>query len=408
MRWGRRWGNPYGEDLITNVRLTDLQEDPPATLAQWDDEGSVLYHVYADGKYYQTISVPEIVIQFQNSGRHWVEVLIAGQGNLNQEPGDFVSEIPGARVKLTWTASVSADLAYYKIYWDQGLGGGLSYLDRTKQNETEWISQELADGDYVFRVDGVDNAGNQVTSGATVTVTIDRYPNPPSSLVLDNYDDGTDTADFSFTPSTTPTISGYRVYHNGGSGEIDYGTVIATLGSGANDFSLSGIGVGNWQVGLRAYRTSFEEDNVDVVASFDVDTVTEELLEAPPNIPNALAAIPAANGMFTLKCTYECFDEQSKATQVNFYANDGAGTVDYSSILVSASVPSHTQGDLLTFEITATSPSLNDGDTYIFGAKAATTSGRESDAATEATAVADATAPSDISGLTGTAVNYEE
>lgn len=410
MQWGRKWGNPWGEDRVTPITITDLGEDPPAALAQWADQGNYLYLIAIDGKTYTVTAGNEITFQVQQAGRHFVEVLLTGPGNMDEDVSSFASAIPGARVKLSWTASIATDLAYYKIYWDQGLGGGLTYLARTKADEINWISNELADGSYKYRINTVDKAGNETTGASTVTVVIDRYPNAPTALALDSYDDVMDEATFTFVESTSAGVVGYHAYKNDGAGGvIDYDTIAATILAGNTDFTLVGIGTGEWKVALRAYDASYEEDNVDVFVEFDI-SAGGDLLEDPPNAPYALAVIPTAGGTFLLTCSYDCFEEPGVGATINYYRNNGAGgVVNYSSVIASAAIPAHTQGDLVALEVQATSPALTNGLTYIFGVKAATAGGREGDAAaTEVSGVADAAAPADITGLTGEAINYEE
>jgi hypothetical protein len=409
MKWGRRWGNLWGGDEVTPIEIIDFEEIPPAALVKWTSQGAgILYWVYVDGQFYATTTGLEIIVQFIDFGRHWVEILFGGTGNQDEDLAAFLSTIPGSRVKLTWTASASSDVDHYKVYMLVAAVWTLQGQTKSK-NDVTFITNSLVDGTYDFRVDPVDTAGNQTTSASTKQVVIARYPDPPTALALDSYDTGTQVGEFSFTESGSAGVVGTHVYHNSGSGDIDYTTIKETVLAGNSDFSLTMSTSGEWKVGIRAYNASLEEDNVDEFAAFELGGSPVDQLDEQPNIPEALAAIAAAGGTFTLRCTYDATDELGFATIINYYANDGlGGAINYAATVATATVPDHTQGDFEPFEIEGTSSALVDTRTYIFAARSATAGGRESDSSDTASAICDATAPDDISGLTAEAVNYAE
>jgi len=391
MRWGRKWGNPWGEDKIEPLQILDFEEIPPAAFVSWPAVESVsnaLYHVYVDGKFYDVTSSTELVVQFQDFGRHWVEVFVSGPGNLEEDLEDFLTSIPGTRVKLSWSASTEAD--HYEIYQD-----GV-YAGRTKGDETCWISDTLDDGTYSYRVVAVDAAGNE-SAGVAGSKTISRYPNPPSSLDIVEYADG--VASFSFDESGTTSVTEYRIYHNAGSGAIDYDTIIDTVPVGIDEFELSIPTAGTWDVGIRAWNV-YEEDNVDVHIEFRLGGSPLGLLEEQPNTPETLIARPAANGAFSLFCSYNAYEELAKGVSVRAYTG---------GVLVgSAAISEHTQGDPGIFEVEITTSNLSHGVTYEFVVRAVATSGRESDDSVSATGTADAVAPANPGSLTLTEVNFEE
>lgn len=405
MRWGRKWGNYWGDDRVTVLTIRDLENRPPEAILSWESaRPGAIYHVYVDGKLYTITSSTSAMVQFKSIGRHWFEVFISGAGNTYETLDQYLTDIPGTRVKLSWLASIGAN--HYKIYWNEGLGSFFSYLSRTKANETTWISQELPNGTYKFRVDPVDDAGNQATSSSIITVIVAKYPNPASNLRIASYADG--IANFAFTESTTPpSITGYRIYHNNGSGNIDYGTIRKTIPYGSTTFTLN-IGSGSWKVAIRAYNASHEEDNIDVVTEFRITGSPAKLLTNPPNIPIGLYAKPAQNGTIALECNYYGIGEKTKGTSINFYRNNGAdGEINYGAAIASAAIPGHIRGENIIVSITATTPPLTNGKTYIFAAKSVNIDGSESEASSTATATADSSSPLEVQGLTGEAVLYE-
>lgn len=408
MKWGRRWSNPWGQDKLVDIRITDFRELPPAMLVSWEAIAEIfLYHVYLDGKFYTTTKATKIVVQCKKFGRHWAEVFLSGSGNDDEDISAFVTTIPGTRVKLSWVASSSEDIHHYMVFWDAGIGGDLVELGETKDTTTEYITEALENGTYVFRIAPVDIAGNQFTSGATETIVISRYPNPPSDLALADFVSETGQAEFTFSKSDTVNVTGYVIYHNAGSGYIDYETTIITIAADQTSFSLPGLTTGNWKIALRAINANYEEDNVDVFVEFKLGGSPVDLFDEQPNAPLALVVRPAANGTFDLYCTYDAYEELGKATNINFYADNGLGGV-IENLVATTTVGEHTRADMAFFEITTTSSALVHGRTYNFLARAVTENGQESEDSNIAIGVADAIPPSDISNLVTEAVNYEE
>lgn len=409
MRWGKQWGNFWGKTEVTNLKLTDFGEDPPALLAKWNKfHDGALYHVYVGGRYYDVTSETEIVIQVQIEGRVDVQVFIAGLGNSNDNFAIDVASIPGNRAKLTWTASSSSDLDKYIIHWDQAASDFIA-IGESGKDEAEFVTGfPLFDGTHQFRVDPVDEAGNQLESGSIQSIVISQFPAAPSLFTMSNYDSGTNIATFTFTESTSAGVTEYRVYSNGGNGEIDYDTVVHTVLAGNTTFNLTLASSGEYQIAMRAYNDTHEEDNVDVFVEFGLGGSPVDQLDGVPNVPEAFSVKPTAGGKVRFKCNYNCFEEQGFATQINFYSNFGFGdAINYISPIKTFDVSSHTFGEARIIEIEAESNALTDGGDYSFAARSATTNGRESASTTEIQATPDATAPSDISGLTITAVNHE-
>jgi len=413
MKWGRKWGNLWGlVPLVENIRITDFEETPPTMLVEWDLYTALpdpIYHVYLDGKFYQTTTALSIIVQLITPGRHFVQLFATRKANQNEDLTICLDVIPGNRVKLTWTASASSDVNHYDIFWDEGTGAPFTFLDSTLSTETEFITFELSDATYNFRVDPVDNAGNTITSSETCQAIIAQFPISATDLTIDAYDNGTKDADFSFTESIDTNVTEYRVYV-GQDAPVDYDTIVQTISApGTDTFTLNLPTAARYRVALRAFNGTFEEDNVDIFVDFDLGGVVVDLLDPQPNIPSSLIALQAPAGTFQLICQYDAFAELGFGSVVNFYQNDGlGGPVNFTTIIDTIPIPAHTQGQQAIFQIDGTTAALTDGNTFIFAAKAATTGGRESDSSNTATGVADATDPTDIADLVCEAVNFEE
>lgn len=408
MKWGRKWGNLWGQDLVDPVKIIDYEELPPVAHVSWGEVAlGILYHVYVDGKFYDTTSALEMIIQVEDFGRHWVEIFIGGPGSANEDLVAFLTSIPGTRIKLTWTASVAPDISYYNIYQ---VNGSDVLLGRTKSDEIAFITEVFIDGTYEFRVNPVDLAGNELISSVTETIVLSRYPDAPTEFALGSFNSGTGVASFTFSDSISSGVASYNIYRNDGAGgDIDYNTIIQNVAFGLEAFSTAGWSSGEWDIALRAVNASFEEDNVDIFLSFELGGSPIDILEDRPNIPIAFSIIPSAGGTFLCICTYDAFEEAGEATEINFYTNDGlGGAVNFTSSVATAAIEEHTQGEQLLLEIEATSSGLIDTRTYIFIARAATITGRESENSESATGVADSTVPTDISSLLAAAVNFED
>jgi RHS repeat-associated protein len=129
---------------------------------------------------------------------------------------------------------------------------------------------DLSDGLHRFQVKARDAAGNEDPTPAERSFTVDATPPEPASAFRAAIADAGIRLDWTNSPS--PDVALYRLYWNGGAGEIDYGTPLATIVHPTNAYVISGLTAeGTYGFGLRAAdKAGNLELNTDVTAQVDV------------------------------------------------------------------------------------------------------------------------------------------
>jgi hypothetical protein len=98
--------------------------------------------------------------------------------------------------RIRWTASNSADVVNYKLYWTLQSAGNPTYTDSNvavAAGKTSVILPDeaptfptAAEASYLFGITSVDDVGNESDMAITPAVAIDFLaPNPPTVLVVE-------------------------------------------------------------------------------------------------------------------------------------------------------------------------------------------------------------------------------
>lgn len=118
----------------------------------------------------------------------------------------LAAAVTGADVTLTWSASISPDVARYDVYRDGVLIGAHTDLANLR-----FVDAGVRNGTYLYVVRAVDAAGNVSTASndafATIAVAV---PPAPISLAVTPPPGGS-ALDLSWAPATGSMPSGYRV-----------------------------------------------------------------------------------------------------------------------------------------------------------------------------------------------------
>lgn len=289
-----------------------------------------------------------------------------------------IESLPGGRVKLTWTLSLSKDAAVYNIYWDNAQLdiNYSSSLARVSDPGIMWTSEKLRDGVvYRFVVRCEDNAGNEEENSDFVSARADATPpDDVTGLTSTSHkvgewsnqqqvtarwtaaiDDGTGLAGYSFLWD----ISGQAVPDE----IMDIGEEISVTTTllGSQYFHIRAVDkAGNW-----SGTTSIGPFNIDIT---------------PPQAPTNLRASPQVQGRIELNWGESASND---VASYNIYRDDGSGRgIDYSQNIGTAT------GDSWTSNV------LDDGTTYQFGIRAEDRAGNEEKNTRIASVVADAEPPS--------------
>jgi len=137
----------------------------------------------------------------------------------------------------------------------------------------------------------------------------------------------------------------YNVYSNGGSGPVNYNSVVFTTPELAHvtlpmGFSSTWI----WAVRAKDTTTGLEEQNVDARVTIIVGSAGADI-SAMPNAPTGLAAVATASGTAKLSWAYNPGGQGAPPT--GFHVYFGTPTPDYGTI--KATVP---YGQVLAFSAT--------------------------------------------------------
>jgi hypothetical protein len=191
----------------------------------------------------------------------------------------------------------------------------------------------------------------------------------------------------------------YHVYSNTGIGDpINYAAPIATV-TGLS-YQTGGLAYpGTWKFGVRAFWTGsgLEEQNLDCAVKIVLDSTGADITNVPLP-PTGLRALATKGGGITVEWHYPQTTRGPKApTGFRVYSGTG-GPPSYASPVLTALFGS---GFMNTYQ--SVIPSLADGTAYTIGVRAFNATGEEKNTTT-VTVTADATGPSPVVSLTGTAI----
>ena len=189
---------------------------------------------------------------------------------------------------------------------------------------------------------------------------------------------------------------GYRVYRGEASrSNIDYAAPVAVIDPTAVEADLAGLGHADGSrtfYALRAVSATGKEDrNRDVVASLSLDGDGEQY-GRPPTSPTHVFAEAIAGAKVRLRWSWTAAAGDAMPDTFAIYGDGGEGSVDFDT-------PIDTLACDGGREYEWTSDALTDGRAYRFAVRSQASDGREDDVAEIVTAVADATAPPQLSDL---------
>ena len=176
-------------------------------------DGSVSFQVYVDGELFETVVVPVVLLSPAAGVQHHVEVIGIASHLAQRLQANVLTHTGGRRVRLTWPASSSDDVAVYRLY-DNGGSGSVDYetliaevdafVGGVNLDELSWMSSELADGTWRFGMRAVDAAGNVTESPTRESsdISVAGLPLPPEDVALD-YEASSTTMEVTWTGSSS-------------------------------------------------------------------------------------------------------------------------------------------------------------------------------------------------------------
>lgn len=407
MRYGRRWGNLWGreEPQDSEIEIEDTGNGNYTVYVTWPKVRSLdglHYHVFLDGVLQDKVSEQYAIVDFGDAATHHVSIVTCGP-SVNEEDTAWVAALdlpPGDKVALVWSGA--SDAAAFRIYRNSaGSTAADSLIATTKSSG--YTTNHLDDGTWHFSVDSLDTAGNQRESSSVVTKTINTWPEPPTDLGLAGFT--AQTAYLQWSGSTSTDVTEYRVYANfvNGSASSYVHVDSAAATTTATNTTISCTAPGTWEVFVRAYDGTYEENNVDQ-KSFVLTGVPPTLRTGIPNVPGNLQAKSVVSGQITLSWAYNAYGESAKGTQCNVYYDNATGTVDYTTAIATVNIPDHDLGRynwVRSFSYTTTA-ALTNSSWYTFGVRAEDVGAVEEGNTVTISAKADATAPNDLDAISAT------
>lgn len=383
MKFGMRFGNPFGCVDPQNIYVAIDQDVPEARTLSWTAErtSGVVHHVIIDDVQY-CVTGEVSLDNFPQDARDHIEIIETSPQNADEDVTEFTSS-PNEYVKLTW-AEATGTPDYYEVYRKLGAGSYalIATIDAGESSYELWDGP-LDDGTYTWKLVAYDAAGNEKDSNEE-SETIDAAPDPPTNLAVSV---AYSWIILTWTASGSGDLASYNVYR-GFNTEIELSAAAHDTATGTTWQERQVGTTGHFEFLLRAVDAAGnEEDGLGAMVQVDLD---KGAIVERPNAPTTLLAEAIAAGQIRVQAGYDRGGEVGTATSIRIYVNDGAGgAMDWSTPVGTGTLA--TGLDHQTIEID--SSGLTGGLTYNVGIRARTDGGTESDN-TDVTAVTtDATAP---------------
>ena len=258
-----------------------------------------------------------------------------------------------------------------------------------------FTSQTLRNGIHRFVIVGVDDVQNY-TIADPVFVDIDGYPLAPLALRVSAYDDVSKIVGLTWRHPGDYHIAGYNVYHNSGSGAIDYNTIIDTISYPNLTWASEALGDGIWYFGVRSINNnSIEEKNIVRVAQRIPLAGAPGTTGGPPLAARNIALRNISIGKIKINFTY-VYGVQADGFYI--YHDNGSGTIDFDT-------PTYTMSRGSTIYQSYLTPKLLSAEnkTFKFAVRAYNTYGTDGNT-NEYSIVVDGVRPDRIKSIQGTSI----
>lgn len=250
-----------------------------------------------------------------------------------------------------------------------------------------YVTPKLTAGNWIFRIDWADAAGNWQT-GDEIPFAVDVAPAAVSDLAL-AYDSGTRKATLTWTDPADADLDAVEIrqWEEGDDPPAAATDSVAAAVEAWESGVLTGPVVLFFRVNAKDAAGNVERSSLTL--RLELDAAHEQVPERPNEV-TSITATPIADGKFKVVADYDPQGEAATATKVNFYHDNGTGTVDWNTVIESVALV--IVGRMKRATLSASDAFATD-DEIIWGARAATAADVD-DGSEEhtATAVADADA----------------
>lgn len=184
MKFGQRFGDPFGDTDAQAIFVTLDDRIPAARNLSWTPEHSsgVIHHVMFDQVEYARTSSTSLE-NIPTDARDHIEVIETSDQNALEDVTN-VASTPLDTAKLTWDEVTGTD--YYELYKsttsatfeDEAIG-----VIHAGESSYAMYDRALEDDTYYYRLVAYDDAGNTVNSN-DIALTVTAAPNPPTNLTV--------------------------------------------------------------------------------------------------------------------------------------------------------------------------------------------------------------------------------
>lgn len=224
MRTGGLISDLLGEVRIAEVKLLEAPFLGAGRVVTWKSgrfemgyplgmplgvDSGVSFQIYGADGLLEGTGATQAAVSVDLGKMNWLEVIGVATHLRGVDQSNVSEWRPGRKVRLSWPASASSDVASYRIYCDNA-DGMVDYDTPVGEVEAKplgvapasyaWTSDEMTGGSWTFGVRAVDEAGNEVTGPAReATVRLTPAPYPPRLLAC-AYDADSGLATLTWTP----------------------------------------------------------------------------------------------------------------------------------------------------------------------------------------------------------------
>ena len=301
--------------------------DPTKAVLRWKEslpanlsDADITRQLYVNGEWKQSqpAGPPMTATDLRTDQYSNLDVLLVSNGeeNAGLTSAMFYATSRGKRIHLSWTDQPTADdFQAYLIYWDAGDGLGPDTLLATIYgiDQLEYVTAELADGSYEFRLTYKDITGNIRADLAVYTsATVDSPPLAVDTPAV-GYDMPTRIATLTWAQpgGQDADVVGVMIFDNWVAGFTDLADAPCVNLRFARAFVAAGIltwdsgelweGIHRWAIcAVDAHGNLSDWTELTLTLVLDV-TDLEQVMNPPVGTPDLLLAEPQAGG--TIKLT---------------------------------------------------------------------------------------------------------
>jgi hypothetical protein len=190
-------------------------------------------------------------------------------------PQNVKAEAGDGQVTVSWDLVDDLDIGGYNLYRFSSSGDANPVkVNPDLINGNFYVDMDLANGvTYYYTVRSVNQSG--VASADSLMVSAKPLTGPPAPAEdLEALLNPDNRVTLTWGPSSTAGVSGYNIYGDNGSGSLDYGTPLASVGSGATSWTSPPLPAeATYLFGLRAVKNGIEETNTALVVSVTVPSL---------------------------------------------------------------------------------------------------------------------------------------